>query len=368
MGGTVKRARRHRRTVRLALAAWLTCACLPAAAAAQDDAPPPRREPIPSYVPLIEPVAPLLFLDARTRQFLPAPVAELRAAGEAAVAASVMGAVDAGLLDELQRRHRVRSGLDLGRDFLHDVLHETGARRVVVVDLLFDTGIVMAAGRLIDAADGRLLGAGAMEPEAWSEPDAWRDAVNRMVAALLLDVARHRPEPGDDLLIALPVHVRGLERADGVTATHTLLQTLLDDGRFRLPDPGVVNHLLLESGHDPRLVDAGGQQALAETLGAARLLSADIISYDGAAGIGPAVDLDPGATAAPRLALPSFSYTVRITDLTEGVILDCVTLYQDDRPEDGWFGIVHSRSTRGVLHRTAQRLAAELGFHTEANP
>lgn len=348
------------------LASAVACLCLcPTTAHAQT----PAADPAVAFAALREPVAALLFLDARTRQFLPASTAELRAAGEDAILAGAPGAVDRAAVQDLQRRHRVRSGLNAGGPFLTALRADLGARRLLVVDLLFDTGSVQAAGRLVDTADGRLLGAGTVEPETWdAETSDWTAAIHRAVSALMLQISRRPLRSDGQALVVLPVRARGFGRADAVTATHALLETVLADGRYALTDPGVVNHLLLESGHDPRRVDAAGMRTLADSLHAARLLAADLITYDSRAGTTPAAVAALDSGPARRAALPAFTCQIRLTDLSSGAVVDVATLFHDDRPDEGWFGIVHTRSTRSVLRDAAQRLWAELGSHTEASP
>ncbi len=348
----------HRHATRTAMAAALACACLLAGSAG--------AERLPDADAVRGPVAPVLFLSARTLQHLPAAPADLRIAGELALddalRASGASPLDAGAVMDLRMRHRVRSDYALAPAFLSDLRDEHGIERLLVVQLLFDAGRVLPAGRLVDTLDGRLLGAGTLEPEVWDDDD-WSDAAERAVAGLVARLDASPERNGGEPLVVLPVRARGIARGDVITATHAVLETVLADGHVALYDPGVLNHALIHAGHDPRSLDADGMAELAEAFGAGVMLATEIVSYDARSGAG-AIVIEDDTTAAPAV-LPSFSCFARLTDLRSGTLEGCMSLYHDDQPRYGWFGTVRTPSSHEVLGDAARRLWRDLGSRTE---
>jgi hypothetical protein len=336
----------------------LACVCLLLGSSVAQESPP-----VPSTS---ADTSTLLFLSARTRQMLPASESDLRTMGETsivnAVTATGSANIDPEIVSDLQIRHRVRSGLVIDRQFLDDLLSETGAERLLIVQLMFDTQTVLPSGRLIDTATGLLLGAAAVEPEFWSDAD-WQGAVDQGVMRLVTSLERNSHSVGGRPFVVLPVQSRGIARSDVTTATHTLLETVLTDPGLAVTDPGVLNHLLIEAGHDPRRVDTEGMAVMADALGAEQMLVAELLSYKTQRG--NAVPIYDETVSSVRAALPSFTYIARLTDLRSGILAGSASLFHDDQPEHGWFGIVKTRTSRRILGDAAQLLWDELGSHTE---
>jgi hypothetical protein len=313
-----------------------------------------------------EKTAPLLFLSVRSPEMLPAPVAELRAAGEAALdsllSAHGVATADGDVVDAAQVRYRVRSGQVIDPAFLAELHASVGAERLLVVQLLYDVETVFAAGRLIDAETGLLRAAGTVDPRSW-QGDGWRPAVDASLEALVTQLLGGVRTVAGPPLVVLPVSARGIAQGEVLTATHTLLETVLADGRSAVADPGVVNHLMITTGHDPRRIGAEGMRVLADTLGARRLLVTQIESYALRQGRTDPV-FDDGPTRV-RSVLPAFFYLARLTDLRTGTLVGCSSLYHDDRTRYGWFGRVSTRTSRRTLGDAALRLWTDLEQATE---
>jgi len=313
-----------------------------------------------------ERTATLLFLSTRTRDALPASEADLRTACEASISTAIaaVGApgVDADNVRALQVLHRVRSSMVINRLFLEDLRAETGASRLLIVQMMFEKGRILAAGRLVDTETGLLLDAGTVDPVTWTDPD-WVPALELGITNLVARLDDHGRSPSGRPFVILPVQSRGLERSDVMTATHTLLETVLDDDSLVVTDPGILNHLLIEAGHDPRRVDVEGMKHMALVLGADSMLSAELLTDETGRGSPGLMFDDPTTTT--RSVLPAFTYFARLTDLRSGILLGCAGLYHDNQPRIGWFGIVETRTSRQILGEAAGQLWGDLGSHTE---
>lgn len=313
-----------------------------------------------------EKTAPLLFLSVRSPELLPAPVAELRAVGEAALDSLLpalgVETADGDAVDAAQIRYRVRSGHVIDPAFLAELRASDGTELLLVVQLLFDVETVFAAGRLIDAETGLLRAAGTIDPLSW-QGDGWRPAVDASLDALVTQLLGGVRTVTGPPLVVLPVSARGIAQSEVLTATHTLLETILAAGGSAVADPGIVNHLMITSGRDPRRIGTEGMRVLADTLGARRLLVTQIESY--AMGQGRSVPVFDDSPTRVRSVLPAFFYLARLTDLRTGTLVGCTSLYHDDRTRFGWFGRVSTRTSRRTLGDAALRLWTDLEPATE---
>lgn len=310
--------------------------------------------------------ASLLFLSSDTRQLLPAPEPVLRTIGESAITAAlnISGNMQADndVVGDLQIRHRVRSGQVIDRRFLDDLIAEADSRYLLVVQLMFESETIQPSGRLIDTRTGLLLDAGTVDPEPWTGDD-WMVATDLSVTRMVARLNRHGLSENGIPFVVLPVQTHGIAQSDASTATYTLLETILADGRLRVTDPGLVNHLLIDSGADPRRIDAAGMSILSEALGATLMIKLEMRSYATQTNSNSAYLNDQSSNI--RTHLPSFSYVARITDLKSGTLLGSASLYHDDRPVSGWFGIVTNRSSRSTLSEAAVLLWERIGSYTE---
>lgn len=310
----------------------------------------------------------LMSISSQTQDILPASVAEIRQAAEASLAftfaARGQDLVSPAETLALQRRWRVRDNLVIAQGFLDDAAAELNAGRIAVVQIMLAPNRIFLAGRMIDTATGMLLGAGTVDPEPWT-PETWADDLDmglaRLTTALDATVA---PSRGVTLLI-LPAQTRGIARHDAETATHTLLETVLRADAVSIPDPAVLNARLIAAGHDPRRLGADALAELAATPGAQFMLVTEILSYDSKARGGSAI-FDDGYEEAVPMSLPSLTYFARLVDLSTGTLSASAIRFYDDQPASGWFGFMHTPTSREVLGTTARELWADIGFHTEA--
>ena len=315
------------------------------------------------------PVLPLISISSQTEDILPAPVPEIRARTESLLAAAFTGRGGIVIAPEptlaLQRRWRVRGTLVIPQGFLDEAVAGLGVDLIVVVQVMIAPGRIFFAGRTIDPATGLLLAAGTIDPAPWSGDD-WSDALAeglvRLARRLDTPVAAARGRP----LLILPVQTRGLARHDTETATHALLEAILDDGGFSVPDPAVLNAQLIAAGHDPRSLDREAMTILADARGAETMLVTEILSYGQENGRSNRIYDDSYQTAVPQ-SLPSLSYFARLVDLRSGLLDASALRYFDNQPRTGWFGMTSTRTSRSVLGLAARTLWDDLGYRTEAS-
>ena len=300
----------------------------------------------------------VLFQSATGRDAMPASAVEIRGVAEAALDSALAGrgfaVVDQAVVDEMQRRRRIRDGRILAGGFLRDLADSTAAARLLVVRLTISPGEFRFTARSIDTATGMLAAAVFAAPAAWDDA-GWRDALAVGLRRLAEAVdAPPRATAGSPLVI-LPVEATGLPRETAVQATIALLSTALAGTTRPIPDPGVVSGMLADAGHDPGRPGAEGLRSLGEALGSRLLISPTMITYDARPIGGQGLPGDEETTTA-RPTLPALAMQCRLIDPRTNDVLACADAFGDGRPGYGWFGVVGDRSPRTLLSELTRRL------------
>ncbi|MHB8079327.1 MAG: hypothetical protein ACYDIE_08745 [Candidatus Krumholzibacteriia bacterium] len=257
--------------------------------------------------------------------------------------------------EPLQQRLRLRSPLGFDRRLLDAAAAELGATQVIIAQVSLHPGRLVATIRGIDTGNGLVRWAGVAETAVGPAPDAaaWLAALRRAGDELSVRILPP-PAPGAATLLLLPAQVVDLDPLAGEIVTGCLLQRLLRDDRWRLPDPALVLAVLREQGRGPAALDSVGCRALRTAFGPAPVAVTEVIGWDPGSALATAVPTEAGPALRPPL--PPFSLAWRLVDTRQVVVLQRAEVYLDAPAGAGWFGAVRSVSSLERYRQAVERL------------
>jgi hypothetical protein len=323
----------------LALASWLLALAGPTAGLAQGGSAPP--------------VAVVVHLLGGPSALLPADARELRLATLDGVSALLNAqgllASDRALTETLVRRHLVRTGSAFAPAFLAEVAAEAGAQVLLAVGVRTDGARLTIGIRAVSTADGGLLGIGLAETVAG--PAGWRHDLTAATRAALPALAPTAPAP---TLLVLPARTMGAGPQAARAATSCLLAAALADGAWRPVDPALLAGAVADAGCDLERLDARGRAVLRDRFGATWAAVPEIVSFGTTArrgGLEPL--LEPGP--ADQAGLSEFALSVRLLDLSTGLVRGTASIRLDGGPVRGWFGEVEHPSDLERIRAAAEQ-------------
>ena len=350
-------------------------AALPATAAPASSAAPADTAASPPAA-LVSRAALLVFASSRSTIALPLPPAEVRGgAAEALVDAFRERGLDLlapAAAAELQQHWRVRSGLALDPGFLAALAAQTGARTVLVAQVIGSPEHIVLAARALDPISGAVVWADVAEAEPAGataptlapgpaalpavDQDAWRAglraAARRLAAGWLTPPPRQVAAP----LLVLPAAGTGVDPWQADMATHCLLRDLLAKGRASILDPGVLVACLWAAGRSPAAVDAAALRQLGERFHATEALLPDLISYAPSPRHSETLAPPPDESPAAAQTAVDLAIAVRRLDTRTGLVIAAVDVFVPAPPPAGWFGRPVRPSPLAQLAEACQQL------------
>lgn len=342
---------------------------------------PPFAGPVGAAAAGDEPTALVVFVSIPANLFeLPDATALRRAAGRelaAALAEQGRSVVTAPELEPAMRTWRVRSERDVGPGFLGALGNLHGAREVVLATVAVYRDRVQFAARGLSPNSGRLGWVHSVEERRASRPAADLDAkdpgsgpqaeLERVVAAaarrLAAGCTTRGVREGAEELVVLPLRPVGVDRGPAGLVVHCFLRSLLDTGRWTIPDPTAVVAALQEAGQDPLLLDPASRRVLADRFGARLLVVPRLVAFPpgaaDAAAAAPGRDDFGGANGA-SLPESSFLLSLVAVDTESGRILAGETTYLAPRNPAGMFGIARQDPLDARIQGETDRLVHAL--------
>jgi len=313
----------------------------------------------------------LVFLTYRSARPLALDPIRMRLSGMETIGAALEGrgqrVVPQDDVEPLMREWRVRSGRRLQPEFL-DAL-EGSAERLLVVELVVYPDRLIALARGLEPKSGTLIFAEAVEEpcgDLWGDPleasIAWKDVIERTARSLVEREAQGFSAPAETLIV-LPVTPVGAGSGQGDVATHCLLGSILESGRWVVPDPFLVELVLRREGHD--LLDAEARLLLASRYAPRAILEARLVSFGFAMAAGGPAQEDEEADARRMIAFElgtgdAIYLTLLVIDGESGRIVAGSGEYLEPEDPQGLFGILKEIRVAGRLKNGTDRLVRSI--------
>jgi hypothetical protein len=328
------------------------------------------------------------FVSYAGRPPLPVAASDVRRVGRGALASALEARGHAIVpFDEevlpLLRAWRVRSIELIEPGFLEALAAQTGADRLLLVDLDVYADRVFLYGRWIFTATGDLAWVDVIEEEmparkpaatttaattaapAAESPDGrvdWARAVTR-AGHRFVDRCR---EPAVDesaaRLVVLPTEAIGVTQTQSNLGTYCLLRSLIESQRWRLADPALVLRTLQLSGCSGALLDQRGRDALTIQFAPDAALLPRLVSFGTqrpASAPIPDEDEPPASSLAEEGRVP-LGLALLAIDCATGEIVAATEAYVEPRRPIGLFGTVRDVHLMERLWNGARRVTRAL--------
>jgi hypothetical protein len=274
-------------------------------------------------------------------------------------------------LDTVMREWRIRSDWSLTPESFEALTDSAAADRVLVVNVLVYTDRLVALAREIDAATGYVTFSEVAEQEVddlWTDPattlENWNKAMDGVVARVMKTWGRDEAAGSGPILVVLPMNSVGVAQGHAELAMQCLLRSVLEAGRWSIPDPSLVRSTLRAAGFEPGGLTADARRLLATDFGAEALLLPRMVSFgqSGRAN-GPMLDTDDyGArdiTLGPETRLPLY-LSLLVVDCESGQVRTSGGEYLKPEEPLGLFGIIRDIDVSARLKRGTERLVSIL--------
>ena len=326
-------------------------------------------------VPMSGRTALLVFLSYDGNHRPSASPTDLRLAGSGRFAAALEARGRATVtypdLDPVLREWRIRSDRSLTPESFRALAGWAAADRVLVVNLMIYSDRLVALAREIDAGTGYVTFAEVAEQEVddfWADPAttlmSWNKAVDGAVAQVMKTWGTREPAGDGPALVVLPVDPVGVAEGHADLAMQCLLRSVLEVGRWSIPDPSLVRSTLRAEGFEPGALKADARRLLAADFGAQALLLPHLVSF-GQTGraSGPILDTDDyGArdvSLGPETRLPLY-LSLLVVDCASGRVMSSGGEYLKPEEPLGLFGMVRDIEVSARLKRGTERLVSIL--------
>lgn len=307
----------------------------------------------------------LLYISSTTTADLPVPVSRVRTSATdqlhalfTAAGRRVVPAVD---LDLAVGRWRVRSDWALSAEFINGLHQELGVDQLQVAHLHAQATGLSLIVRTVDCPSGRLLSVQMPSVTLSAElvrgesvdPAPWLAALARLCNEV--DPSVSAAPPGTPLVV-IPAQGIGCEDDQTLTATASLLQLLLAENRWTVPDPGLATTALSRRGVATGRIGPAGHRVLREAFGSEEMLVLTLAAYGESTPSSRGDNFDDEPSRRGRSALGDFDLALRRIDLVDGEVSASGSIFAPSAPEEGWFGIVHDRSLQERIQTAAGSL------------
>jgi hypothetical protein len=318
----------------------------------------------------------LFFVSYRSVQLPSVAPAQLRTTGynllTAALGTSASEIVPYPELEPLLRTWRVRSSGSLPRGFLDAVVSQLSADTLVVAELAVFADRVLLTGRSMQCGSGHLIRVGIVEERLAGREQPGEELPTTVWMSALQKASRRLadrwsgPAPTEDAttLLVLPVVSVGAGGWQADAATVCLLEALLEERCWRIPDPALVVAVLQAEGVDPSVLGRDGRVLLSRAFGAAPLLTTELVSFEmqasrGVPGLIDEFDELGRLSPAGDTQHPLY-FSMMAVDGTSGTVLHGSARYIDGEARRGLFATSRDPLLFRRLEENAARLARSL--------
>jgi len=304
------------------------------------------------------------------------PVGETRDAALSTLHEQLTGAghdvLSADEMEAVAGHWRIRSDWAVSRPFLDDLATEWAVTRLQVMHLRIEKIHLSLSARLISCPSGDLLRVetrsvavpepppGAVEPD----PGAWRAALADLCRRLPAEPA---PVPMGDPLLVLPVDGIGCEDYRALAASVCILQRLLEESRWLLPDPSLVATTLSRRGLGPHRLGSRGRRCLREEFHSDQLVRQTLVVYQSGRPRGVSQVFDEDLALGGSVNFGDFDLNLRVINLADGTISHSSGVYAPATSDEGWFGTIHHRSPLERIEQATRNLWQEFRRRLEDN-
>jgi hypothetical protein len=314
----------------------------------------------------------LLYISSETMADLVVPVGQVRQAATESLHANLVAAghdlLPASDMDQAAGRWRVRGDWALSRPFLDHLGNDLGISLLQIVHLRVERRALSLVSRMVTCPAGVLadielptIDTPAGNPDG-SGPDAdrWLNALVELCASVSLQAPEsYSPSSGPTLLV-LPAEGIGCEEDRAMSATAFLLQKILGEGRWTLPDPGLAATTLSSQGVAPTRLGRRGRILLTDEFGAQDLLRLTLVTYEQGNGSGGSrLIIEDALALGGSQNFGDFDLSLRRVDLADGTVTYNGSLFAPATSNEGWFGAMNFKSAQMRIEKAVAELWLE---------